>query len=379
MLFALQTTFSVLLLACVALFAYRLFQLYRFDAGSQIARLSGIVTILGGLFAFLLAVMGFIEDDPKSFLALFGPDVFSNSNLLLILCSLLACVLAITIYSIFRSRKIEFVLRGLRLDEDDILHFTLTSPGSTVLRVQNLYLNVLDVSPLSRSTFPYYGEGAITPPRIRGSVHLQAKRARYQVETEGNVESNLGGGKDPSDFSVKVSSDPGIRYRVRLEVDWFAVFRPKRVGKYSFEDQEIQIESPLRWETFVHGNRRLKILFYRYVENLVHLLRSLDPAPSYTILVADNKMYGITPEQINEFDNVAYVPESADESITELVGRIDDEPYSHYYRPHNFLLIDGQVLLLQGHALEQAEIIEDKDFIAAIDKAYDTIAAQFIG
>ena len=49
------------------------FSLYRFDACSQIARLSGIVTILGGLFAFLLAVMGFIEDDPKSFLALLVP------------------------------------------------------------------------------------------------------------------------------------------------------------------------------------------------------------------------------------------------------------------------------------------------------------------
>jgi hypothetical protein len=74
----------------------------------------------------------------------------------------------------------------------------------------------------------------------------------------------------------------------------------------------------------------------------------------------DNYPHGIWEQQLNELDNVAYITEGADEPGTKLVGRIHDEPDSIWYRPRNFLLLDGEVLVLQDHGLKRAEIIKNK-------------------
>lgn len=390
MLIASQILFLVLLFACAAMAAYALYQLYRFDSGSRIARLSGIIALLGSIFSFLFSIYaGLGKDDPESFPAFFITNVFDRSGPLLMLCALLACGLTVAALLIFKSRKPDFALSGLRIDEENTLHFTLTSPRSTVFRIQSLYLNVIDANPLRQSTFPYYGEGAEAPQRTRGFVHLEAKPGLYRVETEGNVESNLGGGKEPSDFSIRVSCEPGFRYSVRLEVDWFDTLRPKREDRYSFEDQETQIDSPVEWEDLVSGSREVKVLFYKFVGNLIADLRSLKPAPRYTILVADDvptnedgQPLTLFGEPINELDeHVTYIPGDAEETIVNLVGRV---PY--WERPRNFLLIyragsgaTRRVLVLQDEGLERAEIVENEEHIAEIEKAYDSLAERFIG
>jgi hypothetical protein len=292
--------------------------------------------------------------------------------------------------------KVDFVLRDLRegagpgrsyqseglslpkdlkaqIDNPDHgLYFSLASSSVSPLWVQNLYLRVVDVHPLKQSTYPYYPGGAAGEAPIPGYAELKPKPGLYPVTLA--TKAKLGNGIDPSDFSIRVFSAPGYRYVVRPEVHWVDVNDQRREGNYIFDDT-VQLDVPdkiAKWQDLVRNARDAVKILYGHAPNVYGAqalgsdLQSLEPLPNYTILASD-------PSTLYEFERIARLSDEDEKTLADLVGRTPNGG------PRDFMIIDGRVLLLQDQDVHtRAEIIEDSDRIAAVEKAYDT-AAERVG
>jgi hypothetical protein len=292
-----------------------------------------------------------------------------------------------SIFVSFHS-KVDFVLRDLRegnalgvynaealpLPEElegrpeQTLAFSLASASPTPLWVQNLYLRVVDVRPIKQSTFPYYPGGAAGEPPIPGYAELKPEPGLYPVTLA--TKAKLGNGIDPSDFNIKVFSEPGYRYVVRPEVRWMDVNNQRREGNYSFDD-EVQLDVPgkvAEWQDLVREARdSVKILFVGGANVLAADLQSLEPLPNYTILTSKSE------DTLYEFERIAGISDHDQKTMADILGRTSDGGSPR------FMIIDGRALLLQDQGEPyRAEIIEDSDRIAAVEKAYDT-AAERVG
>jgi hypothetical protein len=252
----------------------------------------------------------------------------------------------------------------------DGVAFSLASSSPTPLWVQNLYLRVVDVRPVKQSTFPYYPGGAAGEPPIPGYAELKPEPGLYPVTLA--AKAKLGNGIDPSDFSIRVFSEPGYRYVVRPEVHWVDVNDQQREGDYSF-DAEVQLDVPgkvTEWQDLVRTSHdNVRILFGNApgigaAQVLGSDLQYLEPLPNYTILTRN-------PGTLYEFERIARISNNDAKTMANLLGHTSEGA------PPGFMIIDGRVLLVQDQGEPgEAEIIEDSDRIAAIEKAYDTAAER---
>lgn len=111
--------------------------------------------------------------------------------------------------------------------------FTIASTSKKPFRLQNIYINVIQVEPLELSTFPVYERGNGAEP-ILSWVELGNVSGLYRVMAERR--SKVGSGLDPSDFHIRVFSRNGGRYQVRVEADWIDMEQQDHTGRYTSED-----------------------------------------------------------------------------------------------------------------------------------------------
>src|SRR5215217_4218663 len=285
--------------------------------------------------------------------------------------------------------KVNFVLRDLREGNalgvynaealplpkelegrpEQTLAFSLASASPTPLWVQNLYLRVVDVRPIKQSTYPFYPGGVGGEPPIPGYAELKPEPGLYPVTLA--TKAKLGNGIDPSDFHIRVFSEPGYRYVVRPEVHWMDVNYQRREGNYSFDD-EVRLDVPgkvAEWQDLVRESRdSVKILYGSIFGGATMLaadLQSLEPLPNYTILTRSSE------DTQYEFERIAGISDQDQKTMADILGRTSDGGSP------GFMIIDGRALLLQDQDEPyRAEIIEDSDRIAAIEKAYDKAAQR---
>lgn len=199
--------------------------------------------------------------------------------------------------------------------------------------------------------------------------------------------SQLGGG-DLSDqlsyYEIKVSSVPGYRYRVHLEISWRDGHDLEREGSFSF-DKELEFRFPsklLQWETLFRKSKRVSVVvpnFFIAARSLVERIQSWEVSPAYTILVPSHPHNPETSGQVSDLDKldqVAVIPDDEYESIARIVGK--QIAYGHTY--HNeFAILDEETVLLQDkNRPHRAEIIKDAVYVARVKRAFDLLADRFI-
>ena len=92
-------------------------------------------------------------------------------------------------------------------------------------------------------------------------------------------------------------------------------------------------------------------------------LESLDPSPYYKILTPDHL------EPSFESERVSRISSDDLREFANLVGRDDTG------NPRGFIIIDGQAVLIQDkHTPTLAEVVEEENRVAAIQKAYNAVS-----
>ena len=251
------------------------------------------------------------------------------------------------------------------------LCLVLASPSRTPLWLQGLSLRVLEVKPLTLSTFPMEGLGGDGSAQIRGYLELEPITGSYKAVTQ--TKSQLGMGVAPDTYNLRVFSPPGYTYRVKPEIEWVDTNDPRRDGMFPLE-REIELPFPAirEYTEYLKNAKELKILYEANFYFIAEWILSGLDAPRYSALILPGGFYLDVPRSA-AVPHTTLIPEQEGE---ELYALLSPEKNS----PRQFILIDSRVLLLHERGLggqpNLAEVVEDDVRIAAIEKAYDSLEAR---
>ncbi len=246
--------------------------------------------------------------------------------------------------------------------------FTIASASKNPFRLQNIYMNVIQVEPLELSTFPVYERGNGAEP-ILSWVELGNVSGLYRVMAERR--SKVGSGLDPSDFHIRVFSQSGGRYQVRVEADWIDMEQQDHTGRYTSENVfSLDIPKLVTWESLIKGAKQVKALFDSSAPFLAEALSAIKMGPAFTIL-AYSAFEG-EQDWIRRGSQCYVVRPGEEKALTALTG-MHQMPYEQ--GPLQFLLVDDQILLLQDDKhVDEAKVIQEKSLIEAVTNAFDELA-----
>ena len=248
--------------------------------------------------------------------------------------------------------------------------FTIASASRNPFRLQNVYVNVLQVEPLKRSTFPVYERGNGAEP-ILSWVELNdvVGPSRIMAERRSKVGSHL----DPSDFHVRVFSRSGGRYHVRLEVDWINMEQQDHTGRFIFEDVFLlDVPNLVTWESLTKGAKQVRALFDSSAPFLADALSAIQPKPEFSILA-----YSTSEEQRKwiRHGSHSYVLHPGEEKDLTVLTGVHELPYEQ--GPLQFLIIDDRILLLQeDKRVDEANVIQERERVKSVIETFDRIVQR---
>ena len=259
---------------------------------------------------------------------------------------------------------------GLAAAPSAAVSFTISNASDKPFRLQNVYLNVVDVEPLDRATFPVYERGNGAVP-ILSWVELGRVPALCRIMTERR--SKVGSQLDPSDFHVRVFSPSGGRYRIRVEADWIDMEHQDRVGRFVFPDVfPLDIARLVTWESLLRGAKEVRAFFDSSAPFLAEALSALQPRPEFKILSFST--FEEERDWIRRGAHCYVVRPGEEQALTALTGT-----HQHPYQqgPVQFLLVDSRLLLLQeGDRIDEAKVVQDAAQIADVTSAFDELAQR---
>jgi len=254
------------------------------------------------------------------------------------------------------------------------LSFTIASGTSDLLRIQNVFVRVLEVDPYRRSTFPAYGLGGNGAEPIISWVEIKPQEGIYKVETERRTK--VGAGFDPADYHIRVFCKQGYKYRLTVQVDWLDINNQNRSGHHEFENI-ITIEVPFveNWTSLAANAKYIRAFFEGDGQQVANEFKSLDSHPSYTIL--DPYPFSSQSTPLSD-PNVLYVPSFRKSDAKKIIrhvgysvgGSINQAP------ARRFMLIDSDIMLIESIVL-QADIVEDKKRVQATAILFDALIQKY--
>lgn len=250
------------------------------------------------------------------------------------------------------------------------LSFTIANGSSSVLRIQSIFLQVIEAPSYRLSTFPAYGLGGNGAEPIISWVEIKPHIGIYKVETERR--SIVGSGIEPADYHIRVFCEEGYKYRLTLQIDWLDVNNQNHSGRHEFENIIVlEVPTIVEWTELAAHATHIKAFFEGDGKPLASEFKVLKSHPQYTIL--DPSQYF---EQENSLDNpnVIYAPSFSETDAEALVRYIGGSV--EHARVQRFMLIDGKLLLLEAKVLE-AEIINDMERIKPIEAMFDALVDKY--
>lgn len=250
------------------------------------------------------------------------------------------------------------------------LSFTIASGSSSVLRIQSIFVQVIEAPSYRLSTFPAYGLGGNGAEPIISWVEIKPHVGIYKVETERR--SMVGSGIQPADYHIRVFCKEGYKYRLTLQIDWLDVNNQNHSGRHEFENI-IVLEAPtiIEWTELAANATHIKAFFEGDGKPLASEFKALKSHPQYTIL--DPSQYSGQENSLDD-PNVIYASSFSETDAEALVRYVGGSV--EYARVQRFMLIDSKLLLLEAKVLE-AEIINDMERIKPIEAMFDALVNKY--
>ncbi len=277
-----------------------------------------------------------------------------------------------------------FYPKALRKAIATTIAFTIACSSSQPIRLQNVYIRVLEATPLRQATFPAYERGGngITP--VLGWTELEPNPNPYQIMT--NVKWNVGKGLDPADFHIRAFCRAGSEFKICVEVEWMDLSDQKQTHRYTFAD-ELMVAMPelVQWKKVVTQAKKLRILVSSQdALFLLEDLQSMKVEADTTILAPmseDPDQTDFAPREPDELRNmwnqsVVLTPESETRRLTDLVGTYGTSIEEGATR--NFIIADNDLMMIENADRDElAEIVEDGSHINKVIDAFDDLVRRF--
>jgi hypothetical protein len=267
------------------------------------------------------------------------------------------------------------------------LCFTVGSPCAVPVRVQNIFIRVVETEPLLLSTFPAYEVGNGASP-IEGWVELKVAPDVYRVITD--RKASVGRGVEPADFHVHAACGQGHRFKIAIEMDWMDTRHQEQVERCTLTpsaaaDSQATVDRPVvdlpvpaEWTTLAREAKTLKILFDGQACFLADELNRLSPTLQYTILVpslpdgAADEAGG--DEWVTKVQGAVQIPEGEEQHLLDALG-IDPAVIARV-TALRLMIFDGHTVVFERQVGE-GEIVQDRKRVAAVEKAFDELSARF--
>ncbi len=277
-----------------------------------------------------------------------------------------------------------FYPQSLREAIATTLAFTIASSSLGPIRIQNVFIRVLETDTFKQATFPAYDRGGngITP--VVGWVELKPAPGSYQVMS--NVKWNVGKGLNPADFHIRTFCRNGSKFKLAIEVEWMNLEDQRQSHRHTFT-KELTVGLPelMEWKGIVRKAKRVRalvslqdasLLLKDFVEMGVKAeLNILSP------LAENGDPVDFAPVgKANLSDvwnkSVTAIPSDEMRLLTSLVGTYEGNNEEGNTR--NFIVADESIAIIENeNRNELAEVIEDKERLRTLIEAFDNAARRF--